>query len=175
KELVDGKGVERVVKEILRGHKKWLENQSIMLKLAEPKDCRLLWKWRNDPETRKYSFDTRYIPYKEHKAWFEKSLKSKGRVILIAMRHNLEIGVVRFDVKEDKSAEISVSVAPEHRGKGFGSKIIKDGCGYAFDCLNIDCVIARIKKINKKSIRAFSKAGFEVKEMDDVVVMEKWR
>lgn len=144
--------------------------EKITMRPAETKDCRLLWKWRNDPETRRNSFNTDYIPYKTHKEWFEKSLKSRDRVILIAMRNNTEIGEIRFDVKKDKSAEIDVCVAPEHRGKGFGSGIIKEGTMYALNNLNTHRVLARIKKGNERSVKAFSNAGFKIIKKDKVII-----
>ena len=42
----------------------------LSLRPAEGRDCELLWQWRYEENTRKWSFDADYIPYEEHKNWF---------------------------------------------------------------------------------------------------------
>lgn len=135
----------------------------ITLKLAAMKDCRLLWQWRNDPSARKYFTNTEYVPYQEHKEWFEASLRNKNRHIFIVFQNNTRVGMVRFDVEPaDKRANIHINISQEHRNQGLGRKILKEACHYAFENLAIDSIIARIKKGNEASIKAFTYTGFEL-------------
>lgn len=140
---------------------------------AKFKDCRLIWEWRNDPITRRYSFNTEVIPFKKHKIWFKNALKDKNRKILLIEVDKTPAGVVRFDIDpKNQNTEINVNIDPEKRGKGLGTRAIKASCRYAFSHLNIVKVMAKIKKENVSSIRAFSKAGFCVTQEDDVIVMK---
>jgi UDP-2,4-diacetamido-2,4,6-trideoxy-beta-L-altropyranose hydrolase len=38
----------------------------ITLKRATQEDCRLIWKWANDPDVRAASFSSKPIPYDTH-------------------------------------------------------------------------------------------------------------
>jgi len=68
--------------------------------------------------------------------------------------------MVRFDRLNPIFAEISVNLAPDKRGKGFGAKLITLG-GEAYCSENgRQIILARIKKDNLASQRSFLKAGF---------------
>jgi UDP-2,4-diacetamido-2,4,6-trideoxy-beta-L-altropyranose hydrolase len=170
KGLVDCRGVERVAKTILNEISK---SDTIRLRLVEPRDCKLLWKWRNDPITRKYSFSTKYIPYENHREWFKASLKNKNRCILIALQNNIEIGEVRFDINPvNRNAEINICIDTKYRCKGLGKRTLKEACKYAFKNLKINSIISKIKKENKSSIKIFTHAGFVLcGENNNVIVM----
>ena len=42
----------------------------VALRPARPEDCARIWEWRNDPETRRVSFDAARIPFETHEASF---------------------------------------------------------------------------------------------------------
>lgn len=133
----------------------------LTLRPAEEGDCELLWKWRNEENTRKWSFDGAYIPYEEHKNWFLSKLNSADSLILIVSdKSKRDIGQVRFDKSPDGSAEVGISIIDMERDKGYGSSALRLACKYALGKLNITRVIAHIKGGNKASIKAFTKAGF---------------
>lgn len=131
---------------------------------AKPEDCIIVWKWRNDPTTRKYSFNTRKIPYAEHSKWFSKILTSKKNRLFMLIHANKKIGCIRFDLFGKGVAEIHINLDPAQRGRGLGIPSIKESCNYAFGKLKINKIIAKIKPSNKRSIHAFSKAGFSIIE-----------
>ena len=140
---------------------------------AEWQDCEIIWKWRNDPVTRKYSFNTKFIPLKEHKAWVKDALKDKSRKILLIEVDKTPTGVVRFEIdSKNRTAEININIAPEQQGKGLGTLTIKESCNYGFSHLNIIKVIAKVKKDNTSSTRAFSKAGFRTVQENEVIIMQ---
>ena len=56
-----------------------------------------LWRIRNDPLSRKYSINTSYIPYQNHKKWFIERLNSNKSIIYVCKIEDVKIGIVRFE------------------------------------------------------------------------------
>jgi len=136
-------------------------SHKLSLRPAESGDCKLLWRWRNEESTQKWSFNSAYVPYEEHKDWFMSKLNSPDVKILVILDENKEeIGQVRFDISQSKSAEINISIEASKKNKGYGSAALKLACQHALKKFNIAKVIAHIKEENKASIRAFTNAGF---------------
>lgn len=137
-----------------------LKTESIKLRVAAKEDCDDLFSWANDLETRKASFTSSKINYKSHCKWFQKSLKSRQRVIFIGLdKEDNKIGVVRFDKVSAYAAEVSVNIAPNMRGKGYAAQLIRSSCRFC-SFAGIRFFIARIKKQHNISIKVFKKAGF---------------
>ena len=88
-------------------------------------DADLLWRWANDPLTRANSLSTAPIPYAEHLQWLRRRLGSEATKIWIFSDSGTPVGQVRFDRAGD-SALISISVASEHRGRGFGRAMLTE-------------------------------------------------
>jgi UDP-2,4-diacetamido-2,4,6-trideoxy-beta-L-altropyranose hydrolase len=147
---VDGFGVERVVHRLLY--------PPLRFRRVKSEDCRIIWEWANDPITRAASFSSEPIAWETHVEWFYRKLDDRFCVFLIAEAvDGTPVGQVRYDRDKNKWI-ISVSVAPEFRGLGYGTAII---------ALSLDefqyrhfAVHAYIKPDNLASIRAFEKAGF---------------
>ncbi len=88
-------------------------------------DADVLWRWANDPVTRANSLNTAPIPYAEHLEWLRRRLGSEATKIWIFSDSGMPVGQVRFDRTGD-SALISISVASEHRGRGFGRAMLTE-------------------------------------------------
>lgn len=139
-------------------------NHKISLRPAEEKDCKLLWEWRNEKNAREASFDSDPIFYKEHKAWFDKKIRSKNtKILIIENNHKKEIGQVRFDINYQGVAKVSIIIDKDKRGRGYGAKVLKLSCEYAFKSFPIKEMIAYIKWENAPSLRIFKKSGFTIK------------
>ena len=67
-------------------------------------------------------------------------------------------------------AEIDIAVSPDMRGKGVGTKLLKEGCQTYLIASDVDYVIAEVKKENMASIRIFENAGFMMHEEDEEMV-----
>jgi len=156
---IDGMGVERIAKVVMEPVRK---TALFTFRPAKPSDCKAVWEWRNDPDTRRNSFSTCQISYAEHKAWFTKCLNDRNVRILVFESGRNRIGQVRFNINPDINgvAEIHVTVAPAFRGKGYGSAILSSAGRYALSNLGLRTILAKIKKTNVPSIRAFRSAGF---------------
>ncbi|MFZ5994610.1 MAG: UDP-2,4-diacetamido-2,4,6-trideoxy-beta-L-altropyranose hydrolase [Thermodesulfobacteriota bacterium] len=151
--LVDGEGAARVVK--------CLQGGGMELRPASVDDCRLLWKWANDPETREVSFSPESIKWEDHVKWLESKLGDPDCVFLVASNGaGTSIGQVRFDV-DGGEAIISVSVDKGFRKRGYGNRIIRLACGKVFETARIGSIHAYVKEGNYGSAKAFSKAGFK--------------
>ena len=158
-ELIDGQGARRVVGQM---HKKM-----IGLRLCRDADCRLLWQWANNAETRAASFDSKPIEWQSHVAWFEKIFASERHRLYIITCFNQPIGQVRFDF-DPSGAIISLGLAPSERGKGYGVHAVDLASRKLFSDSGIQTIYAYIRPANTPSIQIFKKAGFVHKRDDQV-------
>lgn len=156
RQLIDGKGRERVLDE--------MTGDRVALRPANETDCRMIWDWANDQAVREASFSSETIPWETHVKWFQSKLHDAGYEIYIA--HNEageQLGQVRFELGQD-DAVISVSLAPSCRNRGYGRRIIALGTQKILERGRVNQVRALVKKNNIASIRAFERALFEKQE-----------
>ena len=127
----------------------------------ETSDIGDLFKWRNHPVIREYSFNKEPISRDQHERWFKEKSKDPNSQIYIACFKDDKIGIVRFDEKGDV-IKVSVMLNPEFLGKGLGAEVIRLGTE-RFISEKKPCkpIIAEIKKDNIASIKAFQKAAFK--------------
>ena len=141
----------------------------LTIRAARPEDARLLWEWRNAPDVRAVSLDSKPIPFEQHREWYERSLANPDRVILIVEYEMTPAAMVRFD--HDKGiATVSIILASEIRGKGMAKRILAS---------TIDEVLPRpqalrafIKPENAPSLALFHGVGFEIVQDGDPLVLE---
>ena len=166
RELVDGRGTERVLRALNRS--------DLSIRRAVATDCKVLWELANDPEVRESAFSPAPIPWEDHKVWFESKMKTSRCYILIGELESAVAGQVRVDEQADQVAdqgrqgEIDVTVAREFRGKGVGSQLIDLAVDEIFASTGISSVHAYILPKNIASQRAFENAGFHKTGEDQV-------
>jgi len=132
----------------------------IKLRPVSRQDCRLIWKWANDPDTRAVSFSPEPIIYEQHVKWFENRLDDANCCFFVAEdSHREAVGQIRFDLK-DKEALISISLDRKFRGQGHGARIIELAARTFLASTDTKTIHAYIKKNNTASLAAFKKAGF---------------
>ena len=152
RDLVDGNGAGRVVQQMMV--------KSLGLRPVKESDIRLVWEWANDPVARAVSFSARPIPWENHEKWFAIKLRDPNSLYYIVQDAvNTPVGQVRYQIVGEE-AVVSVSLAPEQRGKGYGSHILKLSARRVFDETGVKLVHAYIKPGNEASVRAFTKAGY---------------
>ena len=129
---------------------------------AEASDAELLRRWRNDPETRRRSFTNTTVSAAEHRAWLHTRLASDRAAIWIFSDGGVPIGQVRVDIDGDV-AEVSIVVAPERRGRGYGKAMLSE----AMRLLHRDFgsrlrARALVLDDHEASLRTFKACGFRV-------------
>jgi RimJ/RimL family protein N-acetyltransferase len=150
RELVDGTGAARVLASMSK----------IRLRPTLPEDSQLLWRWANDPQVRAMSFSTEPIPWERHAAWFSTKLSDPSALLYIATdTSGRQIGHIRYEVDGARAA-VSLSVAPEFRGIGYGKKMLLLGIEELFRGSGTKAVDAFVKPCNTASLRVFEAAGF---------------
>ena len=81
-------------------------------------DMRLLFDWRNEQETRKNAFNSSALSWKRHSDWLQRRINSfNSYLFILADYQSTPVGQVRFDIKGDGFAEITISIDVNHRGK----------------------------------------------------------
>lgn len=156
RELVDGRGAARVA-ESLMAH-------PLSLRRAVQDDAKQLLDWANDPVTRQASFNAEPIPWETHVGWFNRRLEDENCAFFIATDGEHDLGTVRFDRREPDVTEISFSLAPDARGRGLGSKLIRFASFTVFDAGFCGEVRGWVKDTNVPSLRGFERAGFQERQ-----------
>lgn len=132
---------------------------AVALRPATQDDAPLLLAWRNDPQTRAMSIDTAEVSPTDHQAWLARSLTSKERWLFIAETEDKPVGSVRLDAEGPASLEVSLTVAPGERGKGYGVALLRAAEAEAH-ALGAVRLVAVLKPENTASRRAFEAAGY---------------
>src|SRR5579862_244370 len=166
RDLVDGRGAERVVCELRAEFKDELEdgfkNKDLSIRIAKDGDCKLLWEWANDPEVRASAFSSASISWDDHVAWFREKLTDENCRILIAIdAAGIAVGQMRLDKRDVGDADVDISVDSRFRGLGYASHLIELGANWAFAEWDIKSLNAFVKPGNVASAKAFERAGFK--------------
>lgn len=139
-------------------------------------DADLLWRWANDADTRRWSFNPAPIPYADHVAWLQARVGSAATRLWIFSDERGPVGQIRLDVA-DGVAEVSLAVAPERRGQGLGASMLRQALASARAESPRLRMRAQVFADNAASRRLFERCGF--REVDrrptpgaDVVVFE---
>lgn len=145
-----------------------LQLHALVFVPANAVDTERLHAWRNHPDNRRHSGDSRVIALSDHRQWFAALLQDPARRIWIAhLGRDAPVGVVRFDTQarpEGLAAVISVYLVPGVSGvpgRGWGRAVIAGGVVQARRAWpGLQCVDAHISPDNEASLRAFAACGF---------------
>lgn len=141
----------------------------ITLRRAAEEDSERLFAWRNDPVTRANFKNTEVVPWQDHIRWLAGILKNLNSELWIAEVEGKPVGQIRFDVSND-TVELSWTIAPEERGKGYGTVLVSQAVRYRRWPLRK--VLAEIKHENKASQRVAAYSGFE--RVEDRGALQAW-
>jgi UDP-2,4-diacetamido-2,4,6-trideoxy-beta-L-altropyranose hydrolase len=158
--LVDGKGVERVLRVMLDG----ASEEKVRLRAATQEDALLLWQWANDPVTRRNSFNSKPISWSAHKAWYAERIASRDTRFWILECQHVPVGQIRYDRTDANKAQISLSIAPVYRGRSFCTQLLRLSADLAGQELGVRAVEGFTFVENRASSHAFIRAGFDVIE-----------
>lgn len=129
-------------------------------------DCDLLFSWVNDDEVRKNSFDSKPINYEQHVQWFNKKISSDKSIIYIFEANSVKIGMIRLEQIDNSSYLINYSIDRDKRGEGNATMLLK----LIKDLYSSSLLIGKVKLTNIGSIKAFEKAGYLVKSVNQIKI-----
>jgi len=127
---------------------------------ATEADAELLLGWRNDPRTRQSSRSTAVVALDEHLAWLRGVLADPERLLLVVEHEEAPVGTVRFDRRDGDGWEVSITLAPESRGRGLSGAVLAEGERAARDRLGVRTVLAAVHLDNTASAKLFERAGY---------------
>lgn len=132
-----------------------------------------LWRWRNDRRTRNWMRDTAPVGLLAHIWWFARVKQDHAVMLQVARHDGKRVGTCRLDMKTSGVAEVSITVAPACRGKGFARAMLHE---VEFDAraFHQRYIQANIRSDNNASRAAFTAAGYVLVQGDNGWVnMEK--
>ncbi len=139
-------------------------DSTLCLRHANAADRDLLLNWRNDPDTRRNSHTITPLTLEDHAQWLSKSLVTPSRRLFIAEDSGVPVGSVRADFAADY-CELSWTVAPEARNKGFGKKMVR----IAAEKIG-GRITAQIKEGNEASVAIAKGIGLHLEEVRDGIM-----
>ena len=123
-------------------------------------DAGFLMRLRNDPETVRASRIQAVVDSDAHAVWLRRTLGDPAKRVMIVLHDQVVLaGVYRLDEAGADCVEVSLTVSPEHRGRGFSREIIELAARHAMR-EGAKEVVADVRPDNVRSIRAFRGAGF---------------
>ncbi|OIR19130.1 UDP-2,4-diacetamido-2,4,6-trideoxy-beta-L-altropyranose hydrolase [mine drainage metagenome] len=138
----------------------------MVVRLATANDSERLFQWRNHPSIREISRNTDVIEWQDHQEWFASLLVDSKRWLLIGEDAGVPIGVVRFDA-EKEGVEVSIYLAPEKASSGLGQDLLHSAEHWLVkNHPEVRRIHAHVIGTNERSLRFFSKAGFQMESAD---------
>lgn len=137
-------------------------------------DCKLFYRWANDPAVRSASFSTEQIGWEEHQKWFAWMLEKDSIDSFVCMDFLLPVGQVRVGQAQSdpKKGVISYSVGEEYRGRGIAKQMLAKLEGELSE--KYTALIAEVKPENAASRKVFEDLGYtKVSEDETKLVFEK--
>ena len=147
----------------------------ITLRPATLADAVFLLRLRNDPLTRANSLNPNEVTPDQHAIWLATTLGSATRHLYVAEASFTvtdSLGMVRLDLGDRDTAEVSITVAPECRGQGWAGPMLEAAHAEA-KRLGITHLVATVKPANTASLRAFLRAGYHITAPARTLTLER--
>jgi spore coat polysaccharide biosynthesis predicted glycosyltransferase SpsG/RimJ/RimL family protein N-acetyltransferase len=160
---VDGGGADRLVAAwgvVLAGSEVPTQ-QGWWVRPARSADSDRLLAWRNDPVTRTSSLSTDPVSPATHAAWFARVRADPDRYLLVVGHGGQAVGTVRLDGLGAGRWEVSLTVAPESRGRSIAGTVLACGEEYLVARGEVPAEVwARVREGNAPSRALFDWAGY---------------
>jgi L-amino acid N-acyltransferase YncA len=128
-----------------------------MFREASAKDTTSWLNIRNDPDALFWSGNKKPISWKEHEAWFMRSVVDVNRNFLAVSENTIVDAYGR--IQQSNDSEVSLGVLPEMRGMGLGKGMLQYLEAEA-RLRRIDRLVAYIAPGNVASLGAFRSQGY---------------
>lgn len=131
-----------------------------------PSHGKIVMDWRNDPSTLAMSFHPKPKVWASfEQEFYQQYFSLQGLPPLFVLEKGIRVAFLRFRQMNDPShserrgCEISIMVAPEHRGKGLGAAAL-NAVAPLVKSQGYDDIFAEIKVENHASLKIFAEAGY---------------
>lgn len=118
-----------------------------------------IYRMRNLPEIRKYSYNTKEIEFEQHMNFIESLKGDKQRIYYAVYKNDDLIGCYNLQLKSNDIWERGIFATPQYQGKGetycWENQILS-----GLDKSLFRIIEARIKEDNIPSIKYHEKSGF---------------
>ena len=122
-----------------------------------------LFELANDEETALLSSHWEPVEWESHCKWFDKRIQDEDFLVMIIAPEGEFLGHV--DLKRinrlHHHAEIAIAMNQQPRGKGMGTRALKEMVQIGFDNLGLNKIYTYTRSDNIGAIKAYSKAGFQ--------------
>ena len=145
----------------------------ITLRRASQDDAARLLAWRNDPQTRAMSISGEEVTPEQHRAFLAASLDSSERLLFIAESEGRPVGTLRLDRRPGATLEVSLTVAPEERRKGYSASLLRaaDAEAARLGALRLSAMLRPANTASRKAFDAAGYRGFVEDDRDGVAVV----
>lgn len=150
-----------------------LYGERIRLRAVERDDLTTFLRWVNDPEVTENLLLVSPMSRVEEEQWFEDMMKqpaSEHALVIEVLKQSTEpdnqpIGTCQFHKIDwrNRSAEIGIMIGEkEFWGRGYGSETLRLMTKHGFQTLNLHRIWLQVYAKNKRGLRAYEKAGFQM-------------
>lgn len=162
----------------MRERRRPLSDGIVTLRPFTPADCDQTYlRWLRDPEVTKFlKFPT--VTLREARRYVLEAVRNPDARFFAICLGRRKIGTIKLaPINWDKeSAEIGLMIgAKDVWGQGHGRRAILLACRYAFERLDLVAVTAGIEPGNVASVKAFERAGFDLRKVKGTWRCLKWR
>lgn len=140
-----------------------IKNFGIILEPLIPETAEIIRCWRNNPEINKFMDYKDVISFDQQKQWFEKIQKENSNYFLIK-KDDVPIGMIHIEKIDlrDYSAHVGLFIGEaDYRGTGVALSASLSLLEYAFERLNLNSLLAKVKNDNTEAIQYNQFLGFE--------------
>lgn len=141
-----------------------LVNQNVKLRPIVSTDASVLMELNNNELIKKFVVGhPQIVNMEEQLKWMEKiSYEHDKKRFAIDYKGKPVGTVIISNIDEiNRTATMNIKILPNSHGKGIGTKALELGCKYAFQYLQMYCLVAHILNYNLASQKIFRKIGFQ--------------
>lgn len=139
---------------------------NVEVRMAILDDSEKVFNWRNHPSIREVSRNNSVITWQDHQQWFASIMADSKRPLLIGEDAEAPIGVVCFDVQNDK-AEVSIYLIPEKASSGLGGNLLRSAeLWLAEHHPKIRNIFAHVLSSNERSSKFFTREGYKMESVN---------
>ena len=141
---------------------RFLAGDRVTLHTIEEEDITFLQEMINQPDVRRYL--DRSIPLNgvQEREWFEEQVSNTDSTSLLVVGADGPAGIIGMHEMPNLSgsAEIGISLHPDHWGEGYGTAASRLLTEYAFSERRFHRLVARVLAPNEASKRIWEKLGY---------------